>query len=248
MRRARPLPLLLALAAGPAAAQGEYTARRDTTVDARGARRVEVEARAGSLRITGVAGLTEVRVRGTAHASDRALLDEIRVFARREGDVVRVRADIPDERDGRWRSWRSWRGDYSRGLDLVIEVPARIAADVDDGSGEVEIRGVGALDLRDGSGSISVEDVDSARIEDGSGEIRVRNVRGDVRVRDGSGGIDADDVRGAVIVERDGSGGVSARHVGGDLIVEQGRASRIDYADVRGRVQIPEDRRARRRY
>ena len=245
MHRALSLPLLLALAAAPAAAQGEHTARRDTTVDARGARRLVVEAHAGSLRITGVAGLTEVRVRGTARASDRALLDEIRVVARREGDVVRVRADIPEERDGRWRSWR---GDYYRGLDLVLEVPARIAADVDDGSGEVEIRGVGALDLRDGSGSLTVEDVDSARIEDGSGEIRVRGVRGDVRVRDGSGSIDADDVRGAVIVESDGSGGVSARRVGGDLVVEQGRASRIDYADVRGRVRIPEDRRRGRRY
>jgi hypothetical protein len=248
MRRA-PLLALLAAATLPAAraahAQGDYTARRDTTIDARDARRIEVEARGGILRITGVAGLTEVRVRGTARASHRELLDGIRLVARREGDRVVVRADIDEERRG-WRT--SWRGDWYHGLDLVIDVPAGIAADVDDGSGELEIRRVGALDLRDGSGSIEIEDVESARIEDGSGEIRIRAVRGDVRVRDGSGGIDADDVRGAVIVERDGSGGVSARHVGGDLIVEQGRASRIDYADVRGRVQIPEDRRARRRY
>jgi hypothetical protein len=158
MRRAVPLSLLLAAAlplALPAAAQSDYTARRDTTLDARGARRIEVEAHAGTLRITGVTGLTEVRVRGTARASDRGLLDRIRVDARRQGDVVIVRADIPDERDG--RGWRiGWRGDDYRGLDLVIEVPAGIAADVEDGSGEVEIRRVGALDLRDGSGSIDI--------------------------------------------------------------------------------------------
>ena len=245
MRRTAALSLLLA-AALPAGAQSEHTARRDTTLDARGARHVEVEARAGSLRITGVAGLTEVRVRGTARASDRELLDDIRLVARREGDRVVVRADIAEDRGRGVRV--GWRDDYYRGLDLVIEVPAGIAARVEDSSGDVEIRRVGALELLDSSGSIEVEDVDSARIDDSSGEIRVRNVRGDVRLRDGSGSIEADDVRGAVIVERDGSGGVSARRVGGDFVVEQGRASRISYSDVRGRVDIPEDRRSRRRY
>ena len=239
------LSLLLVTLPAAARAQRDYTARRDTTVDARGASRIEVEAHAGSLRIVGVSGLGEVRVRGTAHASDRELLDEIRLVARREGSVVVVRADIPE----RGRTWRAgWNDAYYRGLDLVIEVPAGIAARVEDSSGDVAIRGVGALELLDSSGSIEVEDVASARIDDSSGEIRVRNVRGDVELRDGSGSIEVEDTRGAVIVARDGSGGVSARRVGGDFVVEQGRASRISYSEVRGRVDIPEDRRSRRRY
>lgn len=217
----------------------EYTAPRPATVDARGARRLAVEGKAGVLRIRGVDGIGEVRVRGTARASRRELLEEIRLVARREGDVVVVRADIPDRDDRGWTD-----GDHFRGLDLVLEVPRGIATDVVDGSGEIEIRGVGALDVKDGSGEIDVEDVASARIEDGSGEIRVRDVRGDLRLHDGSGSIDVAGVRGSVVVERDGSGGVDVRDVGGDFTIQEGRGRGVSYRDVRGAVRVPVDRRS----
>ena len=249
MRRL-PVVLSLALAGASVAAAAprplvaqrygadDYTAPRSATVDARGARRLEVEGKAGGLRIRGVDGLTEVRVRGTARASRRDLLEEIRLVARREGDAVIVRADIP-EREYGWGD-----GNYSRALDLVLEVPRGIAADVVDGSGEVEIRGVGALDLKDGSGEIDVEDVASARIADGSGEIRVRDVRGDLRLNDGSGSIDAAGVRGSVVVESDGSGGVDVRDVGGDFTIQDGRGRGVSYHDVRGQVRVPVDHRS----
>jgi hypothetical protein len=225
-----------------AQADDDYTEARNATVDARGARRLTVEGKSGGLRIRGVDGLTEVRVRATARASRRAWLEEIRLVARREGDAVVVRADIPDWRDDQWSDGRN-----VRALDLVLEVPRGIAADVVDGSGEVEIRGVGALDLQDGSGEIDVQDVASARIEDGSGEIRLHDVRGDVRLSDGSGSIDVSRVRGSVIVERDGSGGIDVRQVDGDLTVDRSRARGIEYAGVRGRVSLPRDERRARR-
>ncbi len=250
MRRL-PVVLSLALAGASVAAAAprpllaqrygadDYTAPRSATVDARGARRLEVEGKAGGLRIRGVDGLTEVRVRGTARASRREWLEEIRLVARREGDAVIVRADIPD------RDYSDWTdGNYSRALDLVLEVPRGIAADVSDGSGEVEIRGVGALALKDGSGEIDVEDVASARIDDGSGEIRVRDVRGDLRLNDGSGSIDAAGVRGSVVVESDGSGGVDVRDVGGDFTIQDGRGRGVSYRDVRGQVRVPVDYRS----
>lgn len=249
----RQLPAVLSLAlAGataaaaprPLAAQGygdEYTAPRPAAVDARGARRLVVEGKSGILRIRGVDGLAEVRVQGTARASRRAWLDEIRLVARREGDAVVVRADIPD-RDLEWTD-----GDNVRALDLVLDVPRGIAADVTDGSGALEIRGVGALDLKDGSGELEVEDVASARIDDGSGGIRVRDVRGDLRLSDGSGSIDASRVRGSVVVERAGSGGVRVHDVGGDFTIEEGRGRGVSYADVRGQVRVPVDERARAR-
>jgi hypothetical protein len=242
----------LTLAAGAAAAQGaepdhrgdEYTAPRDADVDARGARRLRVESRAGFLRVRGVDGLAAVRVRGTARASRRATLDEIRLTARREGDAVVVLADIPDRSDdARWRG--GWDGDDVRALDLTLEVPRGIAADVVDGSGALEIRGVGALDVKDGSGEITIEDVGPTRVEDGSGEIRVSDVRGDLRVADGSGSIGVRRVRGSVIVERGGSGGIDVRDVDGDLTVERGRARSLDHAGVRGRVTVPADERVR---
>ncbi|MDF1504135.1 hypothetical protein [Roseisolibacter sp. H3M3-2] len=243
MRRALPL-LLLALAPAAARAQDyardEYTAPREADVDARGARRVSVEGHAGYLRVRGVEGLTQVRVRGTARASRREVLDRIRIETRRDGDVVLVRADVPDQRDGdRW-------GDDNRALDLVVEVPLGIAADVRDGSGALEVRGVGALDVEDGSGEIDVRDVASARIRDGSGEIRVEDVRGDVRLSDGSGSIAVRRVRGSVLVENDGSGGIEVREVEGDLTVDRARGRAISYSDVRGRVDVPRDTRGRR--
>jgi hypothetical protein len=234
--------LVLLLAAPAARAQGddEYTSRRDAEVDARGARRVEVEGRAGSLRVVGVDGLRQVRVRGVARASRREWLDEVRLVARREGDAVVVRADIPE---------RNWDGGWggTRALDLVVEVPRGIDADVEDGSGEAVIRGVGALAVTDGSGELDIEDAESVEVRDGSGEVRVADVRRDVRVADGSGDITVARVGGAVVVERDGSGGVDVRAVGGDLVVDRRRPSGITYADVRGRVQVPLARRARLR-
>ena len=247
MRRAALLSLVglaTAGALGPRAARAQssdddgFSAPRDATGDARGARAVEIEALAGSLRVVGVAGLTEVRVRGRARASRRERLDEIRLEARRQGDAVVVRADIPERDDD-----RGWRGnDDWRLLDLVVEVPRGLAARIEDGSGAVEVRGVGALTLRDGSGGIEVDDVASADVEDGSGSLRVRNVRGDLRVRDGSGSVEAERVGGSFTVERDGSGGIDARDVAGDFLVERDGSGGIDHAGVRGRVTVPRRR------
>lgn len=39
-------------------------------------------------------------------------------------------------------------------LDLVIEVPARLAADIADGSGSIELLNLGEVELTDGSGGI----------------------------------------------------------------------------------------------
>jgi hypothetical protein len=222
---------------GRGAEYAEFTAPREADVDARGARRLDVGGRAGYLRIRGVDGLAQVRVRGTARASRRERLDAIRLVARREGDVVVVRAEIPDPADGSY--------DDMRALDLTLEVPRGMAADVVDGSGALEIRGVGALDLTDGSGEIELEDVGPTRIEDGSGEIRVRDVRGDLRIADGSGSIEVRRVRGSVVVERDGSGGVDVADVDGDFTVERGRGRGITHAGVRGRVMVPYDTRDR---
>lgn len=90
-------------------------------------------------------------------------------------------------------------------------MPSGLALDIEDGSGEIEISGVGATRIDDGSGSIDVRDVDGD-LTDGSGEIEVR----DVRIReDGSGSIRAVEVSGDFIVDRDGSGGISVDRIGG---------------------------------
>jgi hypothetical protein len=238
---------------------GDYTAPRNAVVDAAGARSVEVEAAAGSLRIEGKAGLRQVQVTGTARSSSQRFLSEIRLIAERRGDVVFIKADIPDGDEGRYRD------NYSGALDLVIQVPQGINAEVSDGSGDAKVLNVGALEASDGSGDFSVEGAASVRITDGSGNLRIENVGGDVRVSDGSGEIDvrnvtgsftvetdgsgsinATDVRGSVIVENDGSGEIEVNKVGRDFRVENKGSGSIDYSSVSGQVNIPDRRHGRR--
>jgi DUF4097 and DUF4098 domain-containing protein YvlB len=248
------------LIASTARAQ-DYTAPRNATVDAAGARTVEVEAAAGTLRVEGKAGLRQVQVTGTARASSQQFLNQIRLIAERRGDVVFIKADIPDH------EWRSGFSDnYSASLDLVIQVPQGINADVSDGSGDAKVLNVGSLEASDGSGNFSLDGAaGSVRITDGSGNLTIANVGGDVRVSDGSGEIDvrnvtgsftvesdgsgsiyATDVRGSVLVENDGSGEIEVNKVGKDFRVEHKGSGSIDYSSVSGQVDVPDRRRGRR--
>ncbi|HET9635420.1 MAG TPA: hypothetical protein VFP26_05765 [Gemmatimonadaceae bacterium] len=235
---------------------GGYTAPRNAVVNANGARIVEVEAAAGSLRVEGKPGLTQVEVTGTARASSQRRLEEVKLIARRDGDRVFIKADIPDN---------DWNDNYEASLDLVVQVPQGMNADISDGSGDAKIYNVGDLEMGDGSGELLIDGAQSVRVTDGSGSLTIENVRGDVTVNDGSGdidvrnvsgsfivesdgsgGINATDVRGSVIVRNDGSGGIDVNKVGKDFRVENKGSGDIEYADVTGTVDIPDNRRNRR--
>lgn len=237
---------------------GDYTAPRDADVDARGAKSIEVRAEAGSLRIEGRSGITQVQVRGTARASQKNRLADIKLIAERRGDVVYIKADMPEDRNNSF--WNLGRDDWNMQLDLVIEVPQNIALDVEDGSGEaffsnvgpmkltdgsgeISIIGVkGDLEVEDGSGSMTIENVEGrVRVSDGSGEIRAKNIVGDFIVdEDGSGSIDVAGVGGSMRVEEDGSGGIDVERVAGDFTVDHKGSGRISSSDVRGKIDIPE--------
>ena len=250
------------LIASTAHAQGDYTAPRNAVVDAAGARAVEVEAAAGTLRVEGKPGLRQVQITGTARSSSQQFLDQIKLIAERRGDVVFIKADIPD------RDWNSgWRDNHSAGLDLVIQVPQGINAEVSDGSGDAKVFNVGSLVAADGSGNFSVDGASgSVRVTDGSGSLTIDNVGGDVSVSDGSGdievrnvtgsftvqsdgsgGIHARDVKGSVVVESDGSGSIEVQQIGRDFRVESKGSGSIDYSAVSGQVDVPERHRGRAR-
>jgi len=257
------LPLAALILAAPAGAQwgrGDYvTAPRNATVSAAGARLVRIRARAGELRVTGVDGLAEARVKGQARASEKEDLEDIKLRAERRGDVVEIEVDIPDVHGVSW-------GDRYRGLDLEIEVPRSVALDVDDSSGDAEFRHVGALDLDDSSGEIVIRDASgNVRVEDSSGGIDIEGVRGDVELRDSSGEIEVRDVTGRVTVDDDGSGSIFASKVGGtvhvredgsgdievadvggDFVVDHDGSGDIRHRDVKGEVRVPESRAERR--
>lgn len=252
---------LLFVAAQGALAQSyqqcRHEAQRSANIDAAGARLLTVKAGAGSLRIEGKAGSNRVVIRGRACASDAGLLEEIELRADRRGSDVVVEAMHRD------RGW-SFTGNRYASLDLVIEVPARMAAEIADGSGSIDISGLGAVSITDGSGEIIGNDLDGdVRIRDGSGSIKLTGLGGAVNIHDGSGSIELRDVAGLIDITdgsgeidvrsarnsvriTDGSGGIDVADVDGDFTVSRGGSGGIGYSNVKGRVDIP-NRRGRQR-
>ena len=221
-----------------ARAYEDYTSPRNADVDAAGARSIRIEAAAGVLKVEGRAGITQVRVRGTARSSRRNLLDDIKLIAERRGDEVFIKADMPDDD----RVWDRMRDNDNLGLDLVIEVPNSIPLDVADGSGEAEFLNAGALEFSDGSGEIRIRGArGDVRVNDGSGNITIEGVQGSVRVSDGSGNIRARDVTGDFVVGEDGSGDIEVSSVGGEMRVENDGSGNIDVDRVAGDFVVDHD-------
>ena len=242
-----------------AAGFDDYTSPRNAEVEVGGAKTIEVRAGAGSLRIEGRPGITRVQVRGTARSSSRGRLDDIKLIAERRGDVVFIKSDMPDD------NGHFWSGDWNMALDLVIEVPSNIALDVEDGSGDTKIIGVGPLRMVDGSGQLEINGVKGdATVEDGSGELTIENVEGSLHVSDGSGGInvknvvgnfevdedgsgdiDAIGIGGTMRVDEDGSGNIDVERIAGDFLVDHKGSGSIRSSDVKGKIDIPDRHRRR---
>jgi hypothetical protein len=226
--------------ASPAAAQRDcrYEATRTATLRADAGESLDLIARSGSLTVRGREGLSEVRVVGHACASSEELLEQLVLETGRSGSTIRVEvADVDDD------GWNPLENRYHT-MPLEVEIPAGMAARIEDGSGELLIEGVGRLTLEDGSGEIELRDIDGdVEIDDGSGDIRVEGVEGTIRVNDGSGGIDISGVAGTVDVVDDGSGSIDVRDIAGDFIVRDDGSGGIHYSNVGGRVDIPRRRR-----
>jgi len=258
---------LLSLPLASTASDCPFSEPRQANLDATGATTLRVEAKAGSLKIHGSSGLTEVRVDGNACAGDKDVLDDIELKTSRSGDTLHIEVAIPDFK------WQR----HSPYLDLEIEVPESLFLVVEDGSGSVTIEGVRGLELEDGSGDILVRQVaEGVEIEDGSGELEVVEVGGEVRIDDGSGSLEIQHVAGKISIEdgsgeitvrdteagleiiEDGSGSIELEHIGGDVLIREDGSGSIwaEYVDgdftvkrdgsggihvnhVEGQVQIP---------
>lgn len=248
---------LLALTAGTAYAQDRcrHEDERNQALDLAGATRLDVESGAGTLKIVGKSGLSRVVIRGKACASDADMLDDIKLESSRSGSTIVVKANVHNDfSSSRWRH-----NQYAR-LDIVIEVPAGLAADIQDGSGSIELENLGAVDIEDGSGEIDASNLAAVTIDDGSGAIKLSDIRGPIDIRDGSGRIDLQNIAGEVVIRdssgeidirgtrgnvriRDLSGSIDVADIGGDFVVTSDGSGGIDYANVRGRVDIPSKRR-----
>lgn len=230
-----------------------YERQVDTVLGLDGSELLSVVAGAGDLRITGHADGNEARVSGRVCVSEEEWLEETGVVAE-GGREASIAVMLPD-RSG----WNLMGSNYAY-VDLKIEVPAGIALDVHDSSGDIDIRGTGPVTVKDSSGEIELDSIHGAVVlEDSSGDIELTDIGGDVTVRrDSSGDIEGRGIRGSVrvekdssgeirfrdvrddfVVERDSSGDIVADTIGGDFRVEHDGSGEIRSSGVKGSVKLP---------
>jgi hypothetical protein len=232
----RTLLSLILLAAGlSTAAAADYEEVRDLSLNADGISALEIDAGAGSLLVTGLAGTSTIVVEAIIRIPDqdaegaREIIESNLVLSlERDEDRAVLEARFED---GSWFS-----GD-SGSIQLEVTVPEALALDIVDGSGSITIRDVTAdIAVEDGSGSIDLRQVGGqVTIDDGSGSISAEQVGGDITITDGSGSLKVAGVEGSVIID-DGSGSITVSGVAKDLEILESGSGSLSITDVKGRT------------
>lgn len=210
-----------------------FEAERSLNLSASGIEAFRLEAGSGSLEIVGVDGASEIVAVGRACASHEEFLEDLQLNSEIAGGTVVMETQHPD--------WSGWNGGnrYAR-IDLRVEIPADLAAEVKDGSGEMVISNTGSLYIEDGSGEVVLSGIHGdVSIEDGSGELVISGVTGFVSIEDGSGEIVLEDV-GADVEIDDSSGEMTIVGVNGSLTIEDS-SGEMEIQDVTGNVRIIQD-------
>jgi DUF4097 and DUF4098 domain-containing protein YvlB len=223
-----------AVLAGPLAAF-ETTKTLDLT--AQGIKRLDIDAGAGSLTVTGREGLAAIEIRAEVVARnvreedmERFIRDRIELTLEKRGEVAVLVSRARDEK-------RLFHFDGNVHIDLTVSVPKAMAVSIDDGSGSIIVEGLSAaLRLEDGSGSIRIDRIaGDVEINDGSGEIEVLDVTGNVTIDDGSGEITIRRVGGTVTID-DGSGRIDIEGVEKDVRLISAGSGSVDVSEVKGRL------------
>lgn len=221
------------------AAWNGYEETRDLTLDGAVLSRLDIDAGAGSLTVTGDESASDVIVVATIKVPDRneekaktRIDEDMQLTLTADGDRARLLSHFES---GAW----SW-GDQPS-IDLEVRLPARLALDIDDGSGSLRVTSVdGDIRIDDGSGSLSLTDAGGGvTIDDGSGSVTIEDVTGELRIIDGSGSIRVNDVGASVYIE-DGSGSINVQDVVGDLIVDSDGSGGLRFTRIQGRVEVPD--------
>jgi len=213
----------------------EYQETRNLTLDANGIDGVEIEAGAGSLEIRGSADAQAISVTALIQVPEK----EEKALKIIETDLVLTLERVGDSAIlNSYFESSGWSWGDSPSIRLEIEVPDRMALDIEDGSGSIKIWDVaGNIEIEDGSGSLEMSNVGgNIDIEDGSGSLLVDGVGGNISIDDGSGSITVKNVGGSVVVD-DGSGGINVTDVAADLIIEDDGSGSLNFARINGHVE-----------
>jgi DUF4097 and DUF4098 domain-containing protein YvlB len=232
----------------------KFEKRIDTTLDLATASQLNIDARAGELKVTGNAHSSVAVIEATICTSQEEWADESWLKLE-SGETAIISVQDPRDSDS------SWQDNENFSVDLAISFPAGLALSIRDSSGSLSVQGSGDLTIQDSSGDIDVRDIQGLiNIEDSSGDIDLRQVEGDLVIEgDSSGNISGTDIRGSVlvkqdssgnirfqdvrddfVVERDSSGNIVADTIGGDFRVLKDGSGSIQATNVTGEIDIPE--------
>ena len=232
----------------------QHKADRSSSVDATGARKIIIGAGAGDLKVGGSPGQTAVQAKGQACASSEELLGQIQLESRREGDTVYLKTVLPDTSEGMLAF-----SHYAR-LDLTVSIPATVPVELEDSSGDLELKNVQSAKVADGSGDADIADIHgNLQVTDSSGDLKIRTVSGNVSVTDSSGDLEIKDVQGdidipidssgdiritqarSVHIHNDSSGDIVIHRVSNDVRVDSDSSGDINVDDIGGNFSVGAD-------
>lgn len=232
--------------------------RETLTLQADGLKALAIDCGAGYLKVQGREGLDRIevvaalRMSGVGDSELREFRKErVTLKLEKAGAKAVLTARIDDT-----FSLDKLFGGRDAAIDLEVSLPRNLDLEVEDGSGECEIRSVGGrLDLDDGSGDVLLADIGgdvevedgsgdlrlekmggSVRIDDGSGDIVLKGAGGDVDIEDGSGGMRLEGILGALTVD-DGSGDIVIDGVEKDVTIEEAGSGDLEIRNVKGKVR-----------
>lgn len=242
--------LLLPLAAQADDRRCEHAQPRDLQLDLDGVKTVVFEIGANDVDVRAGAGN---RIEGQACASDEKQLARLTLSQRRSGDRLVVTARREDGAFG-----GLFFGNHYAYMKLRASVPAGTAVQLDIGSGDGSVQGVGTASLdigsgdgrangirgevtaKVGSGDVSVEDAGSLHLLSiGSGDATARNIGGSTRVGSvGSGDLAIRGTRGPVEIGSVGSGDIDLQDIGGSVTVDSIGSGDLGANGVRGDLTV----------
>ncbi|MCK8046385.1 DUF4097 domain-containing protein [Shewanella sp. 1CM18E] len=183
--------------------------KKQLQIDAKQIDTLVAETAAGDLNIQGVNGLTQIKV--TADIYTYGDIDT-NLSLKQSGSKAKLIAEFDS-------SINFKRSPY---IDLTIQVPSNMMLDIDDGSGDIEIKGVAAnIKVDDGSGDMWIKGGNNLNIQDGSGSVDISNTTGKLTLEDGSGSINLQGIGGDTHID-DGSGDLSVQNVNGRVVIDDG--------------------------
>jgi len=189
-------------------------------LSAEGIQKMEIKCGAGFLKVSGMEGLSSIKVEAKIDVSgisrtdlNKFIEDHVTLTLTKEGEL----AVLESKANGHLTL-----GEYCK-IDLTVQLPKNLSLAIADGSGYIEIADLsGNLEIADGSGEITAKNIGgNVNISDGSGDITVVDVRGDLNISDGSDDIDVRNISGNVNLT-DGSGAIYIDGVEKDVSLNAG--------------------------